>query len=95
MHLLLMTMSQLCFLTYKRIFLYMTILLLIQAGAFSRNAGHVLQATANTDVPGRGMAFQEYSPDFPHKQYTMGYAGKHAFPRYLGAFVDAPAVVLG
>jgi hypothetical protein len=47
-----------------------------QSGAFSRNAGHVLQATANTDVKGRGMAFQEYHPDFPHKQYTMGYAGE-------------------
>lgn len=40
-----------------------------------RNAGHVLQATANTDVPIKGMAFQEYHPDFPHKQYTMGFAG--------------------
>lgn len=49
----------------------------MQNGAFHRNAGHVLQAQASTDLPGgqKGLAFQEYHPDFPHKQYTMGYAG--------------------
>ena len=43
-------------------------------GAFNRVAGHVLQ----THVAGhsKNLAFQEYHPDFPHKQYTLGYAGR-------------------
>lgn len=49
-------------------------ILLLQGGAFHRNAGHVLQAQINTGGM-QGLAFQEYHPDFPHKQYTMGYAG--------------------
>jgi len=46
-----------------------------QGGVFHRNAGHVLQAQINTGGM-QGLAFQEYHPDFPHKQYTMGYAGE-------------------
>ena len=42
---------------------------------FHRNAGHVLQAQINTGGM-QGLAFQEYHPDFPHHQYTMGYAGE-------------------
>jgi hypothetical protein len=55
-----------------------------QSGAFHRNAGHVLQAMVNlkqptsaldhfNDIGGGNLAFQEYSPEFPHKQYTLGY----------------------
>ncbi len=44
-----------------------------QGGVFHRNAGHVLQAQTRHSQP--GLAFQEYSPTFPHKRLTLGYAG--------------------
>lgn len=45
-----------------------------KSGAFHRNAGHVLQAQMRSSET--QFAFQEYHPDFPHKQYTLGYAGR-------------------
>ena len=54
-----------------------------QHGSFHRNAGHVLQAFTEKNPATSpydtykfgGMAFQEYSPGFPHKKFTLGYAG--------------------
>ncbi len=48
---------------------------------FHRNAGHVLQAQVRSQA--QGLAFQEYSPLFPHKQFTMGYAGECCTSIYL------------
>ena len=64
--------------------------------SFHRNAGHVVQAgpapnhlsdMTYADLNGRfresGMSnilFQEYSPEFPHVKYTMGYAGRPGGP---------------
>lgn len=52
-------------------------------GAFHRNAGHVLQAKAtirNKDTKikknNQIFAWQEYSENFPHAVYTLGYAGR-------------------
>lgn len=45
------------------------------AAAFHRNAGHVLQAFVRArDL--KGLAFQEYDPSFPHRKYTLGFAGR-------------------
>lgn len=52
-----------------------------KGGAFHRNAGHVLQAFVKSQR--EGLAFQEYSPEFPHKKYTMGYAGKSFLHRFV------------
>lgn len=56
-------------------------------GAFHRNAGHVLQAMITADGV-RGMAFQEYHKDFPHKRLTMGYAGRPGGPAFYISTVD-------
>ena len=47
-------------------------------GAFHRNAGHVLQAMIHRSEGLRhsNFAWQEYSPAFPHKKFTLGYAGR-------------------
>ena len=47
-------------------------------GAFHRNAGHVLQAMLHRDegLKHTNFAWQEYSSAFPHKQFTLGYAGR-------------------
>lgn len=50
-------------------------------GAFHRNAGHVLQAISRSDITER-MPFQEYSKEYPHKKYTMGYAGRPSGPEF-------------
>lgn len=59
--------------------------------SFHRNAGHVIQAgpSPNFKTPPsarlmkpflesglNGVLFQEYSPEFPHAKYTVGYAGR-------------------
>ena len=56
---------------------------IIQGGAFHRNAGHVLQAmvtlkesSEETGHGGNALAFQEYDARVPHEQYTLGYAGQ-------------------
>ena len=59
-------------------------------GAFHRNAGHVLQAM----VEGAGhpsLAWQEYSPAFPHTRYTLGYAGRPGGPAFYVSTVDNTA----
>mmetsp|Transcript_4604 Transcript_4604/g.8965 ORF Transcript_4604/g.8965 Transcript_4604/m.8965 type:complete len:378 (-) Transcript_4604:339-1472(-) len=54
--------------------------------AFHRNAGHVLQAKVETPV--RHLAFQEYDPKFPHKKYTLGYAGRPSGPAFYVSIQD-------
>ena len=56
-------------------------------GAFHRNAGHVLQAIARSDVK-QSMPFQEYSKEYPHKKYTVGYAGRPSGPEFYISIRD-------
>ena len=50
-------------------------------GAFHRNADHVLQAIARSDVT-ESMPFQEYSKEYPHEKGTVGYAGRPSGPAF-------------
>ena len=45
-------------------------------GAFHRRANHVLQVMTKDRQSVQHLAFQEYSPEFPHKKGTVGYAGR-------------------
>jgi len=59
-------------------------------GKFHRNANHVLQAMT-TNAPGgkqKGLAFQEYSPDYPHVQRTLGYAGRPSGPAFYISLIN-------
>ncbi len=56
-------------------------------GAFHRNAGHVLQAIARSSVT-QSMPFQEYSKEYPHKKYTVGYAGRPSGPEFYLSIQD-------
>jgi len=47
-----------------------------KSGGFHRNAGHVLQATVQNSIIHKPLAFQEYSPSFPHIKGTVGYCGR-------------------
>mmetsp|Transcript_1716 Transcript_1716/g.3280 ORF Transcript_1716/g.3280 Transcript_1716/m.3280 type:complete len:386 (+) Transcript_1716:153-1310(+) len=56
-------------------------------GAFHRRANHVLQVmTRGNHVP--HLAFQEYSPAFPHKRQTVGYAGRPSGPAWYVSILD-------
>jgi hypothetical protein len=65
-------------------------------GAFHRNAGHVLQALARLKPPvspndkfdSGSLAFQEYNQGWPHKRYTLGYAGRPGGPEFYISTVD-------
>ena len=63
-------------------------------GVFHRNAGHVLQAQVSLNPAkkdeggGRGLAWQEYSPNFPHKRLTLGYAGRPGGPAFYISTLD-------
>jgi hypothetical protein len=58
-----------------------------QGGAFHRNAGHVLQV--QTEGGSRqGLAFQEYSPKYPHVEGTLGFAGRPGGPPFYISTVD-------
>ena len=64
--------------------------------SFHRNAGHVVQGGPITNHLNPGarlnvafkeadlgsVVFQEYHKDFPHKKYTMGYAGRPGGPDF-------------
>lgn len=66
--------------------------------SFHRNAGHVIQAGANhknflnfEHVPTEqgfkkagfhSLLFQEYSENFPHRKYTLGFAGRPGGPEF-------------
>mmetsp|Transcript_11310 Transcript_11310/g.24025 ORF Transcript_11310/g.24025 Transcript_11310/m.24025 type:complete len:370 (+) Transcript_11310:144-1253(+) len=56
-------------------------------GAFHRNAGHVLQALARSDIT-QSMPFQEYSKEYPHKKGTVGYAGRPSGPEFYISIED-------
>ena len=57
------------------IFTYMEVARLYQGGGVHRIANHVLQVQVR--APGvQHLAFQEYSPEYPHKKGTVGYAGR-------------------
>lgn len=57
-------------------------------GAFHRNAHHVKQVTTNGRHPGFPLAFQEYSPNFPHKKHTLGFAGRPSSDAFYVSTVD-------
>jgi cyclophilin family peptidyl-prolyl cis-trans isomerase len=64
-----------------------------KGGSFHRFAGHVLQAMASGDNTmggggGKGLAFQEYHPDNPHKLLTLGYAGRPGGPAFYISTID-------
>jgi len=69
------------------VYMFLQISKNLKSGSFHRNAGHVLQSMVT--APGvRGMAFQEYHPDFPHKRLTLGYAGRPGGPAFYISTVD-------
>jgi len=57
-----------------------------RGGAFTRNANHVLQA--RPQAPHAGLAFQEYSPEYPHKALTLGFAGRPGGPGFYISKTD-------
>lgn len=57
-----------------------------RGAAFHRRAPHVLQALVEGGK--QGLAFQEYSSEFPHKQGTLGYAGRPGGPGFYISIVD-------
>lgn len=60
------------------VFYYLELARTYVGGNVHRNANHVLQIEAQSKAT-RGhvnMPFQEYSPEFPHKRFTTGYAGR-------------------
>ena len=59
-----------------------------KGGAFHRNAGHVLQAHATAGGRAAGLAFQEYSPKYPHVEGTLGFAGRPGGPAFYISTVD-------
>lgn len=67
-------------------FFFLEIIRKWKGGAFHRNAGHVLQALVHSDSP--GLAFQEYSPEYPHKRLTLGYAGRPGGPAFYISTID-------
>lgn len=58
-----------------------------KSGAFHRNADHVLQVAAHSEVT-KSMPFQEYSKDYPHKKWTTGYAGRPSGPGWYVSIRD-------
>jgi cyclophilin family peptidyl-prolyl cis-trans isomerase len=75
---------------------------LLDGCSFHRNAGHVVQGgpISNHLNPGvnvrkpfadadlKSVSFQEYHPDFPHKKYTLGYAGRPGGPDFYVSTLD-------
>ena len=55
--------------------------------AFHRNAGHVMQAFVRAPNT-LGLAFQEYDPRFPHRKYTLGFAGRPGGPEFYISTLD-------
>jgi hypothetical protein len=59
--------------------------------AFHRFAHHVLQVMAKTtQAPYKiqHLAFQEYSPEYPHNGRTVGYAGRPSGPAWYVSLID-------
>ena len=57
-----------------------------RGGQFHRRAPHVLQAQLTGR--GKGLTFQEYSPEFPHVKGTLGFAGRPGGPAFYVSTVD-------
>jgi hypothetical protein len=57
-----------------------------QGRGFHRIANHVLQV--QTSGKFNNLAFQEYSPEFPHKKGTVGYAGRPSGPHWYVSLID-------
>lgn len=57
------------------------------AAAFHRNANHVLQAFVRGTNLGN-LAYQEYDARFPHRKYTLGFAGRPGGPEFYISTVD-------
>jgi hypothetical protein len=57
-----------------------------QGRGFHRIANHVLQV--QTLGKFKNLAFQEYSPEFPHKKGTVGYAGRPSGPHWYVSIMD-------
>lgn len=69
------------------IFTYMEVARQYKGGGFHRIAGHVLQVMVKkTGV--EHLAFQEYSPEWPHKKGTVGYAGRPSGPAWYVSLID-------
>ena len=63
------------------VFTFLEAVRLWKGGMFHRNAGHVLQVqTVGSDA--KGLAFQEYSPQYPHVESTLGFAGRPGGPAF-------------
>jgi hypothetical protein len=69
------------------VFNFMEIARTWKSGAFHRNANHVLQASAQSEVR-KAMPFQEYSPEHPHAKGTSGYAGRPSGPGFYISIQD-------
>mmetsp|Transcript_13069 Transcript_13069/g.21630 ORF Transcript_13069/g.21630 Transcript_13069/m.21630 type:complete len:310 (+) Transcript_13069:228-1157(+) len=59
-----------------------------EGGAFHRIAPHVLQVMVKTHSKIQHLAFQEYSPEYPHKERTVGYAGRPSGPAWYVSIID-------
>jgi len=72
------------------VFYFLEIARTYKGGSFHRNAGHVLQAAAQSEATKnhRSMPFQEYSPEHPHAKYTTGYAGRPSGPGWYVSIQD-------
>ena len=40
------------------------------------------------ETPRGTLAFQEYSPEYPHAEYTLGYAGRPGGPQFYISIMD-------
>jgi hypothetical protein len=58
-----------------------------KGGAFQRLADHVTQASVRSPHKA-SMAFQEYSPQWPHAKFTLGYAGRPSHSDFYVSIVD-------
>jgi hypothetical protein len=58
-----------------------------KGGAFHRIARHVLQVMVKTHAV-RDLAFQEYSPEYPHTAGTVGYARHPSGPAFYVSIQD-------
>uniref|UniRef100_A0A6C0CLY8 Uncharacterized protein n=1 Tax=viral metagenome TaxID=1070528 RepID=A0A6C0CLY8_9ZZZZ len=63
-------------LPYSVFYFFEYVLKHFKKGNFKRNASHVLQAKLEMGENILPFAFQEYHPDYSHKEYTIGYAGR-------------------
>jgi hypothetical protein len=68
------------------VFTYLEIARQWQGRGFHRIANHVLQV--QTLGKFKNLAFQEYSPEFPHKKGTVGYAGRPSGPHWYISILD-------